>query len=1264
MFDIDGDEILALNDEDLRSLVARLCEAELIRLRLSPAAVTWGGNHTAADGGLDVRVTLPDDTHIDGFLPRRSTGFQVKKPDMPKKKIFLEMRPKGSIRPVIQDLANESGSYIIVSSTGSTSDSALIARKNAMHAALTDVSNGERLHVDFYDRSRIATWVRLFPGLALWVKSKIGKSISGWHPYGAWCGGTEEVNGEYLFDEHIRIHIGKQNKHSKYKATDAIDYIRGELIAPRRALRLVGLSGVGKTRFAQALFDSRIGSSALPDSLAIYTDLSDNPNPQPIGLASSLIANQSKAILIIDNCPPDLHSRLFEICSATNSTISVMTIEYDVRDDQPEGTQVIALEASSTLLIESLIRRRYPHISRVDASTIAGSSGGNYRIAIALAETIEQSESISGISNENLFQRLFRQRHDFSEPLYISAQACSLVYSFEGESTNLTDSELSKLASLADQPANLVYRHVEELRRRNLVQSRSKWRAVLPHAIANRLAATALENTPLETINTLFLREGSERLLLSFSRRLSYMHNNMKAKELSEIWLNEDGLLGDPTNFNDLKKKIFENIAPVNPELTISTLERVKKSAPSRAVTVWSNHRNLIRSIAYEPALFQRCLNLITEIALHKEAPPYSPDATSVFKSFFPLYFSGTRASLEQRLQEIDNLFKSPDPERHNLGLLALKSMLQTSHFSSTSNFSFGARSRDFGYQPESRESIIEWYTKTLSLISQLAYSDKLLTNKLRTVIAERLVSLWRIPDLTEQLFNLCKQLSSDGFWSGAWTAYKALLRRNKDKATTDRQDKLKELESILKPSNLTEQIEVIVFSSFYEDIEPDDFYQEASTTESTSKYQTLENLAYQMGETAAANSTELLKLLPRLIRGGPRVGSFAAGLARHSDPDGIWTQIARELRVTPTNEINDQIVCGFVAELNRSNHLLKETILDQLAETLELRKLFPAVQAAAGLNGAGFKRLEQLIDKQEVSAHELHALAHHRSSDTISASLLRDFLIRIANSAEGVDVALEILFSQIFSDQIAKREPRSELIAAGLELFEKIKFSHTDKDSYQIVELAKICLSTKNSGSTATKIAANLKEAIRNYEASPMENARLLETLLSTHPRTTLTTLFDDEADEDRQHDLFDVPHELYPNPADSIPLTTLLSWCEEDPIKRFPIAARICTIHKADNSKHSEVWTIQALEILNKSPDPEKVIRVFSARLYPMSWSGSRAAVMEKNATLLEDLEAQSPQSTHHWIQEEIQALAKAIEYEKTMEFNRDRARDERFE
>lgn len=128
MLEITAHDIAALNDEDLRSLVGRLCEAELHSAGVTPSSVTWGGNQNAPDGGIDVRVAINDGVQTVGFIPRADVGFQVKKTDFTPGLIASEMRPAGKLRPSIADLILRRGAYIIASSGSDVSDSALQGR--------------------------------------------------------------------------------------------------------------------------------------------------------------------------------------------------------------------------------------------------------------------------------------------------------------------------------------------------------------------------------------------------------------------------------------------------------------------------------------------------------------------------------------------------------------------------------------------------------------------------------------------------------------------------------------------------------------------------------------------------------------------------------------------------------------------------------------------------------------------------------------------------------------------------------------------------------------------------------------------------------------------------------------------------------------------------------------------------------------------------------------------------------------------------------
>lgn len=83
-FELEPSDISNLNDADLREMVARLCEAELIRQEIQTSCVLWGGAQEAADGGLDVRVVNAIPLLKPGFVSRENTGFQVKKNSMSK----------------------------------------------------------------------------------------------------------------------------------------------------------------------------------------------------------------------------------------------------------------------------------------------------------------------------------------------------------------------------------------------------------------------------------------------------------------------------------------------------------------------------------------------------------------------------------------------------------------------------------------------------------------------------------------------------------------------------------------------------------------------------------------------------------------------------------------------------------------------------------------------------------------------------------------------------------------------------------------------------------------------------------------------------------------------------------------------------------------------------------------------------------------------------------------------------------------------------
>jgi hypothetical protein len=1265
MLEVTGNDIAALGDDDLRTLVGRLCEAEARRHGLPPSTVTWGGDQNAKDGGLDVRVSLDAGSAISGFVPKPQTGYQVKKPDMPRAEILDEMKPKptGVLRPAILELADAGGAYVIVSSNGSTSDAALKSRRDAMAEAVKGTRAQGTLALDFYDRNRIATWVRDHAGLIPWVRARIGRALPGWQSCGPWSLTPAGVEASYLADEHARIRTGAKDDGEGISAVEGIIRIRKVLGSPGNVVRLVGLSGVGKTRLAEALFDAAVGEGALDPSLAIYTNEADEPNPPPAGLASDLIANCTRAILIVDNCTPELHRRLSEVARVAGSTISVITIEYDIREDQPEGTGVFVLDTSSISLIQKLVARRNLDLSQVDAHTIAEFSGGNARIALALASQIGKTESVARLSEEELFKRLFQQRQDPDPSLLTIAQACSLIYSFEGESLTGDQAELPVLGSLVCKTAEDVYARVAELKRRDLVQARAKWRAVLPHAVANRLAKMALQNIPPTKIKSVLVDNASKRLLRSFSRRLGYLHDSSEAKTIVRAWLAPDGLLSDVTNFNQLDRAMFANIAPTAPEAVLTALENALSGADDSTLSRCTHFVRLLRSLAYEPEFFERAIALLVKFAVLPSGRDRDNEAAEVVQSLFLIILSGTHAPIEARAKEVERLLGSTEAHARSLGIKALRALLKTSHFSSDYEFDFGARSRDYGYYPKTVADKRVWFETALKLARSFALSDRPVAGDVRSTIADKFRDLWNA-DFAQELDQVAREIAACSFWRDGWTKARQTLTVKGKSMTPALCQQLTALEEFLRPRDLVNKVRGIVLGARGGDLDEFDFENEEDM-DPGARYEAraarTAALIQSLGRETAADHETFKELLPELMIGDHRVLTFGTAVAEATEsPRLVWDDIVGQF--ASTENAGFQLLGGYLSGLQERDEALANAILDEALEHPALAKLFPILQAIVSIDERAVTRIHRALELEKAAISTFKSLAHGRVLERLLGPEFRNLLIAIASKPDGCSVGLEIVSMRLFSDRGSKRESPVEVLDAGRFVLSKFAFRRdTAKKDYELDTIVKVCLKGPNGISVARSLCRKFLCAARKYEVNAFQFDDLMKALLQVQVIPVLDELFAGDA-ESRETSVRVL--KSFHSPVLNVVLDeVLLGWCDSDPRPRYPLAAAVATLFKRPKEGEPHEWTPLALKLLQQAPDPSHILEIVIDRLYPSSWSGSLATKLEGRLKLLNSLPIESPKFAAQ-IEKAAADLEECIITERKREVDKDRSDNNRFE
>lgn len=1092
LLDVTGNEISALNDADLRNLIARLCAAELGRLRLPISSVTAGGAQDATDGGIDVRVALAGSPPESSFISRGTTGFQVKASEMQPGDITQEMRPHGALRESIRALADAKGAYIIVSSRDSTTDTALERRRSAMRKAVAELGGECDLLLDFFDRERIAALVRQHPSVLIWVREIVGKPLSGWQPYRSWSSPRESV--AYLTDDQKRFVDEKKSRTELISIEDGINRLRDALRPAGAATRLVGLSGLGKTRLVEALFDPAVGDNPLDPGMVVYGDLADDLNPTPLEMAAQLGAVGQPACLIVDNCLSGVHAQLSKVCAASKSDLRLLTVEFDVEEDDHEGTAAFRLEPASGSIIEQLVARRHPHISAVDRRRIAELVGGNARMALAIARTIGADESIATFRDGELFDRLFRQRKDPSEVLLKAARICSLLYSFDVESLEGTLAELPRLADLAGMSPNELYDHVAELRARDLVQKRGRWRAVLPPALANHLAKQALARIPLATFHQ-FCGALPPRMLKSVSRRIGLLHDCDEARQVVMSWLASDGFLARPELLSSEGLEIFLNVAPAAEESVLASLERAVSgehgvSFASAGFPRW-RAVSLVRALAYDARLFRRAVMVLSKFAIAETPGERDARAREAFRELFWIVLSGTRASATERIAVADVLLLSTDVRLRELGFSALGAMLEAGRFSSNQSFEFGARSRDYGWRPKSRDEAVGWYTTALDRATDLASGSDTSASTGRGLICVAFSALWLEDVLRDKLESLMLQFGATRFWPDGLKAVRSTLTRAKrQKCPPEEITRLRSLAATLGPREAVQDALLHLRSepwSSLDDPDGDDADAKAHSMAVDATNRRTEELGAVMVETRSA----LSMILPELVRGKLGRGFvFGRGMAIGSRENLIvtWEGLRNAFVATSTEQRTPEVLIGFVSRVREQDQQAAEVLLDAICDDPVMTRWLVGFQCAAPLDEAGIDRLRRALRSGRVPVTAFRQLVVGRVIEDVPTKVLAALVQEVAAMAGGYEPAVDILAMRVHLAKEKSRNLDEALRECARTLVGKCTFEHPKNSlDYNLSELIRTCLS-KSDSHVLMAVSCALRTAIATYRAYATE--------------------------------------------------------------------------------------------------------------------------------------------------------------------------------
>ncbi|UAK70321.1 hypothetical protein [Aeromonas enteropelogenes] len=1282
IFDIEKDDLLRLSDTQLEELIARLAEAEIAAHGHSPAYVHWSGSINAPDGGIDVHVKVSVEQMSAGFIERPDTIFQAKKHPMPRAAITSEMTIDGALSSTISEQAAKGGSYIIVSLGDDCSPLMKEDRLQAMQYAVADDPNRSNIHLDFYDRSKLVQWLRQHPSVMLWAKKILGQGYSGWQPYRAWSNPPQGSEDTLISAPGVTITL-PSGKGQKLAIQDAIGPMRELIRSTNKAVRITGLSGVGKTRIVQALFDESVGTDALDRTIAVYVDTGENPEPSATAMLDRLIAERRRAIMILDNCPSELHTLLASKVTTNGSQVRLITVEYDIKEgDRPQSTEVIHIETVGPEVAEQLLFRRFPNIGRNNTHRIAEFADGNARVSLAIAERVEEGESLAQLSDAQLFNRLFEQQKNPDDGLRNQAEILSLVYSFSVSSAKEDQNELEVLGSISGYSVKQLFQATSKLSERHIVQKRAHWRAILPHAIANRLAALALNSIPVELLKETFEAPGRQRLLMSFAHRLGLLHDHPVAKEIVKIWLEPDGLLGRITTLDDISARMLDYIAPVSPEVLLDRIETVLVSSNFKGMKPGYNSRrtsiiNLLCLLAYESNAFGRCIRLLIHLADYEKENDGNNSLTRQITKFFQTYLSGTHATLEQRIAIMNECFSSDVPRRKLLGFKILSTALEDRWTGFGVN-PFGARPRDYGLHP-SHDELVEWRTTFIDVAVQLGTSgDPAIEVPTRQIMANTFRGMWGQPAIREKLIDAARKLHEHHPWGEGWKAIRTMIyfhHHTKSKKTNNVEpipDSLIVLEKELEPHDLLPTIMMYVFSRAHgpwtldADFDHNDHnkYQEAERR--------LKTKAFQLGEEFSVSSHKFGELGPNLFSNDymPYRAAFGGGLAKGGeDLYSAWLKLVEYLDLQPAGHKNLSVFEGFIEETDRIEPALAKELLDQCAQHPQLRHGLVDLHPRRSFTETDLDRCMNIMDDSDIHPSMYESILLRDEYGDLSRGRVLDLAMRLLSKPGGSDVVLRALSMRLHGEEGTADKLGPDFRQIGLKAARlSLPKDHCDSyggDGYNMECVINAALRFDGNEPEKQEWLDAIFAVVDLHYGDVHSYESAIETTASLMPEAFLNRVFEGTEEQQKRRQFFICNSDLRFSPLSHINMDFLISWCCARNESRVwgAIAASINLWDKDEEIEELEMSEL-ALRLLEVSPAPAIVLEIFAERVTPSSCSGSRAEVMQSREKAIRKLVEHERADISTAAQTVSANLIQLIERQKERELREDMEHEQRFE
>lgn len=447
-----------------------------------------------------------------------------------------------------------------------------------------------------------------------------------------------------------------------FQKNEYINSIINEIQNNQKSLRILGLSGTGKTRIVfEALQTIEINT--------LYYDCNNNDDINMRSIADKIFKDtNNKYILVIDNCSLPILRNLLKQRKDNNSQTKIITISNnpeEVFEDKlpPEECEYIIINTKELEeIVLQIIEKNGKTLTEPEKERILDFADGIPLMAVLLCKNImNSSETFGYLSDKDLLNKLLNVEDEqdtiletlsLFKYLHYDNQACKVIKS--NSITPLSNSD-------PDFKLTKFEKTFQKFSHREIIEKFGDYFTLRPKPLAIYLAAEWFNKCNKERLLNVVIdiqNFNDVDLIEALCEEIKFLGANPKAKELVGKIQKENAPFDSAKVITtNMGSRLFRSFVEVNP---IDTIENLYRNISNLPVSFFKNiddsvRRNLIWTLEkgcfYQPT-FNKASKLMLKFAL-AENETYANNATNQFLHLFRVSLPGTEADLHARYELI-----------------------------------------------------------------------------------------------------------------------------------------------------------------------------------------------------------------------------------------------------------------------------------------------------------------------------------------------------------------------------------------------------------------------------------------------------------------------------------------------------------------------------------------------------------------------------------------------------------------------------------